>query len=190
MPFLALGKRVYRASGEVSGSPNGFCRMKKAHVAIYGNTPIQRAYCDQCRQYAFVIDGDIQCCGRAYYEKVPEDVIRMSLAEQRRKYPPPWWKKKTIADQKGTCIYCGHRLGLVYLRHGKERTLGVHWDHFDAYSFSQNNSLYNYVAACSLCNLFKGNKSFYSIESARAYLLDRWRVDEIEILYDPPVALS
>lgn len=156
-------------------------------IALYGTTPIQRAFCSVCASYAFVIDGKLQCCERPYAAPAKEDqLVRFSESERKRKKPPPWWKKKTIAEQRGRCFYCGRRFGTVLIRKNKETTLGVHWDHVEAWCFAHDNRLFNFVASCSLCNLFKSNKSFYSIESIRDYLMARWSVEEIEILYDPP----
>lgn len=143
---------------------------------IYGSVTLQRAKCPDCKRYAIIIDGKLQCCDRPVKpdEATFAGYKRESPGYYRRKLPPLKHRKAVLAAQRDRCFYCDRLLGSFFVTpRGKLSRLRVHWDHAVPYVWSANNSEANFVAACHQCNLWKGSRIFKSIEDARAYLFTK-----------------
>lgn len=156
-----------------------------SYVALYGAVAIQKSYCEQCQRYAFVIGGELVCCDR----EVEQEAIqtkRESTPDGLRRLPPIWWRRKTLDEQDYRCFYCARLFHMVIARQGKGLVeLKVHWDHRIPFSLTQDNRVYNYVAACVLCNLFKSRKIFITAREARHFLEERWQREKFEIIHEP-----
>src|SRR3990167_10261859 len=61
--------------------------MLNRHIDIYGTTKIPRGYCSLCKDYAFIIDGIIQCCETLVVGSLSRKPKRMIEAEQVRRRP-------------------------------------------------------------------------------------------------------
>ena len=86
--------------------------------------------------------------------------------------------KKLILDlQQGRCFYCERVLGSTVMLRRRRITLKCHYDHLVPYSYSQNNQTENFVAACHVCNRWKFNLIFQTIEEAAVYLNGKWNGD-------------
>ena len=132
--------------------------------AIFGSTAILRYYCEDCKGYAFVINGEMQCCGkRLEYQTQPCRLKRESEGSFRRRQPPRKIKKQILAFQNHQCLYCGCNL------RGKK----MNWDHFFCFKFSGSNSERNFVAACQKCNQIKSALLFPTVLEARIYIQNR-----------------
>lgn len=71
------------------------------------------------------------------------------------------------------CFYCDREFGsVVWVK--RERTLRVHWDHVTPYVHTFDNREVNFVAACQICNGWKSDKVFDTIEEIRGYLQRKW----------------
>lgn len=144
------------------------------HVVWYGRIALERAYCQDCKQFAFVIDDTLQCC----YRNAPQvNCIsrqeRASEAPSVRLLPPIQVRRTLLREQDNKCLYCCRRFGTQVWRGRKVIVLSVAWDHKVPFAYAQNNGLENFVAACQICNRLKGSIMFYSLEEARVYLYNR-----------------
>jgi hypothetical protein len=79
-----------------------------------------------------------------------------------------------LIAQDNRCLYCGHRFGdLVIRRRDDWQWLELNWDHFVPFAYSNRNLDDNWVAACHLCNSYKGSLIFPDVHSARLHILDQ-----------------
>ena len=130
--------------------------------AIYGNVAILKYYCESCRNYAFVIQNEFQCCGaKLAIEAQSCRLKREADAEYRRRGPSPKIKREVLGFQNHQCVYCGQPL------RGKTK---IEWDHFFCFAYSANNSEHNFVAACRICNQFKAAMLFPTMLEAQVYI--------------------
>jgi 5-methylcytosine-specific restriction endonuclease McrA len=141
----------------------------RKHIALYGRIAIERQYCFNCRQFAFIIDGHMACC-RKVVEGDATRLRRMVQAEQKRRRPSPYQRKQQIEKQEGKCLYCELDLDGYVFRNGRASRITIHWDHVVPYSYSQDNGASNFVAACHVCNGIKHDLIFQTLEEARAYV--------------------
>lgn len=146
--------------------------MPASTIAIYGNVPLQRAYCSECDSYAIVKNGILQCCGNPC-DITPLKYERMSNPDAVRKAPSKSAQDKILQDQEDCCFYCGVRFGSVRHRDGKPFLIRIHWDHKLPYAYSQNNSNGNFVASCHVCNQMKSDKIFQTVDEAQIYLKNK-----------------
>lgn len=163
---------------------------KHLHVAFYGNVQIMRAFCLSCESNAMVLDGELQCCGEkadfggnSLPKKPQTKAIRIVEPEQKRRSPSKALKEKIIAEQHNKCYYCEVSLESWVSWRNKRVKLVTHFDHKVPFSYAQNNSNSNFVAACHHCNLTKSNLMFDTVEEARAFILPivtkkRWSVQD------------
>lgn len=147
--------------------------MHKTHMALYGNVAILRAWCPDCKDWSWVLDGKLACCDREN-EHEPRYYKREVEPEGKRKQPPKWMRDAQLEEQGGRCLYCEKVIGSHIWRNGKRIKLRLHWDHLVPYSLTQNNNAVNFVAACHICNGIKSSHCFQTIDEARIYILDRW----------------
>jgi len=146
----------------------------RQHLAVYGHIAIPRGYCRSCKQWTLVIKGVRACCDVQEEEKPSSIIKRICEPAQKRKLPPLQWKREQLARQNYRCFYCNREFGTYYKRKGRERRVVLNWDHKVPYSYSQDNHTYNIIAACSICNRFKYDKVFRTVEEAQIYVLEKW----------------
>lgn len=144
----------------------------KHHLALYGNTPLERGSCPGCHSIAIIHKGRYQCCDYPA-NGIPKTYVRICEPEQKRKLPSVKERLEILDLQGHRCFYCDIPLGSTQFRKGKPIKIQTHWDHQLPYSYSQNNHTYNYVAACHVCNGLKSNKLFQTVEEAQVYLADK-----------------
>ncbi len=161
-------------------------------IGIYGNVHLPKRWCDKCGGYAFVIQGELQCCGSGILDFEPKAYKRESSPEITRVQPHGAMKQLILKQQNNTCFYCermfGSRVRIKWktLRIGghqrettarffyKAVTLRLNWDHLVPWSYSQNNNTDNFVAACNYCNRWKGAIVFRDVAEAQIFLLHEW----------------
>lgn len=145
----------------------------RTHGAIYGDIVIPRRYCTDCETYAFVIDGELKCCGRQATDDC-KTFRRMCGSSDKRHSPRKLLREAILSAQGGRCFFCGRRIGSRVWRRSKEVTLRLQWDHFIPWAYSLSNCDHNYVATCHVCNLIKQSLIFRSEDEARAHIATRW----------------
>jgi 5-methylcytosine-specific restriction endonuclease McrA len=145
----------------------------KAHVALFGTVALRRMFCGPCGCYSLIRnDGTFCCCDKPLVGEVKfRGIKRVVEPEQVRRRPTPTERKQILEDQNHCCLYCERRLGSWVLRKNKQVRLRLHWDHMVPFSYQQNNSMSNFVAACHLCNMHKHSMIFSTLEEARIYLV-------------------
>lgn len=141
-------------------------------MAIYGNVIIPKSYCDDCKGYYFVINGQLACCGKRPFS-TPFFYKRESEPVQHRKTPGRKMKQLILNQQDNRCFYCEQTFGSTVERKGKQLTLRIHWDHQIPYAYAQNNTTENFVAACQVCNTIKSDICFQTIDEAKLYLEEK-----------------
>lgn len=147
---------------------------KDRHVAIYGTTKIERAFCQHCKRYALIMDGLIHCCNRLVGKTLSQlKQHRMCVAEKRRKSLGRKRKKEILEKQDYRCLYCQLRFGSLVYRKSKPIKLKINWDHKIPWVYSQDNQAANYAAACHICNAIKSDLYFGSVEDAQLYIQQR-----------------
>ncbi len=148
--------------------------ISKPFIALYGNIPIQRGYCKECRTFSFIKNGVFVYCGHPVNQE-PNKFHRESEPPQGRKTPPKAEKEKILREQGFRCFYCDVLLNSIRYRNGKALHILINWDHQLPFVFSQNNACSNFVAACNICNGLKSNRVFRTIEEAQIYLANKRR---------------
>jgi 5-methylcytosine-specific restriction endonuclease McrA len=143
--------------------------MGSSHYAQYGNTMLQRMYCENCRSWTLVIESKKQCCGNICTEEskftkviVPPQGNRIRLSRKVR--------EMIKKEQDYKCYYCENVFGYYYSRGWKVYKSTIHFDHIVPFYLSCNNKKDNLVATCNLCNSIKGPKTFKNIEDLREYI--------------------
>lgn len=165
--------------------------MANKHMALYGNTKIQREYCTKCKMYAFILNGVIQCCDSKL--DISQEVThskRMTCPEAVRRRPSYAARKAMLELQEGKCIYCSIPFGTPFwsTRQKKILTTRVCYDHLVPFKYSQDNRDINFVCACQLCNAIKYDMIFQTIEEARLYVNKRRAQKGYEKLFDGSVS--
>jgi CRISPR/Cas system Type II protein with McrA/HNH and RuvC-like nuclease domain len=143
------------------------------HWALYGTVAIRRGFCTHCKMWALVLDGKIQCCDRLFGEDTKR-TKRISEPGQARSKPKPETQLRILAEQGSVCLYCGRSFGSWVQRRNKPLQLRLEWDHICPWKYSQDNRQTNFVAACHLCNAFKSDRVFSSIEDVRDHVAQKW----------------
>lgn len=94
----------------------------------------------------------------------------------KRRAPAKSKQKKLLDSQGWCCFYCTNSFwSWVYRPNRGLHPLGIAFDHMIPYTFLEENPDTNFVAACDVCNSFKGSKLFDSIKDARDHIAWRWR---------------
>ncbi len=140
--------------------------LKSTHVAMYGNTALQREWCNKCESWAIVLDGILQCCDMPSI-LIPRKYKRVCEPAQERKTPPAEEKNKILLEQDYKCYYCDKTFDTHNYRKGKQILLKIVWDHTLPWAYSQNNSTDNFVAACQICNGIKSDRIYKNLDEAR-----------------------
>lgn len=135
---------------------------KTRHIAYYGNVAIERRKCPDCHRFAFVIEGKMACCDREIDDGLdwPVKRKRMSICPPGRVGPSDRIKLAILTAQEDKCLYCLRTFGRSVWKGTRRVVLKINWDHLEPYVYAQNNSGTNFVAACHLCNKFKGSLMF------------------------------
>lgn len=149
--------------------------MKAAHLALYGNAAMVRQACPACETSAFVIDGFLACCG-AVAAQEPRRWKRMSESEYARRKITKQSMDQILSEQGHRCLYCERSFGSFARRKGKLIRLSVRWDHMVPFALTQNNAAENMAAACQVCNAWKSSLVFRTLDEARVYLSEKWRL--------------
>ena len=137
---------------------------------------MDRAWCGRCQSWALVVDGCLACCDSpaTAQSNGPLEVRRMVDHVAPRKGPAGGVKQAILEAQGGCCAYCDRRFGTAIEFRGRLRFLRVCWDHLVPYSYSHNNLGDNFVAACQMCNGWKSNLMFQTMDDARVFLNRKW----------------
>jgi len=143
------------------------------YIGIYGSVTIVKDYCVNCEMLAFVIDGELKCCGARSEKGIPAKFKREILAEPRRRLPGLDERRQQLEWQEHRCFYCLLRIGSLIQRGNKQIKLRLHWDHQVPYAYSQDNRASNFVASCHVCNGIKYSFCFRTIEEARIYVQEK-----------------
>ncbi len=104
------------------------------------------------------------------------------IVEPHRRHPSPAKRAAILDEQRGLCLYCENSFGTAVLRGGKGIVLRVVWDHFAPFSVFGDTTDENFVAACQVCNQFKGARIFQTVAEAADWLRRRWGKEGIEVL--------
>lgn len=147
------------------------------HIGLYGNVALERALCPICCETAFVIDGEYTCC-RLKVKSAATHYKRMTNPEAKRMLPTAKERAELLEQFQHSCAYCDRAFGAWVHRKGKIRRLSLAWDHQVPYSYSQNNEAHNFLPACNVCNGYKSDKIFTTVEEVRVYVALRWQIDE------------
>ena len=147
--------------------------------ALYGNVAVDRAFCPECQQEAFVVKGRMACCDLVVNKRLAKKkpIERMSQPERKRRQPTVEEKMAILSDQNHRCFWCNTPFSGVAVRIGRRSQKIVKllpcWDHVEPFEWSYNNSPLNFVAACSICNGIKSSKMFPSLEETRDHIMRR-----------------
>lgn len=144
-------------------------KRKNSTNVLFGAVSIPRGYCKQCDNQAFVIDGLIKCCDSTFTIN-STSVIRESEASSKRSRPSMELQRQILTGQNDRCFYCGRMFGATVYRKHKETRLKLNWDHLTPYSYQNDNTTRNFVAACNICNSLKSNLMFQTLEEAQNYI--------------------
>ena len=146
--------------------------MKKHVMSVYGNTSLERGYCENCKAMAIIRNGILQCCDSPIND-LPTKFERVSNPSYGRKTPTKADKDRILRSQDNRCFYCGASFGSIRFRHGIPLIIKIEWDHQLPFAYSQNNYANNFVASCKVCNGIKSDHIFQTIEEAQVYLAER-----------------
>jgi len=152
----------------------------ESHMAIYGNITLFRRWCCSCHGFSLVVDSELLCCGEEV-EIDAERFYRLSNPQNKRRIPPKHLQKVILAEQGHVCLYCERSFGTSVYRRGRRVKLKLNWDHKVPFSWSQNNGMLNFAAACQLCNRMKGDKVFYTLEATIRFLDQKREEKGIEL---------
>lgn len=148
-------------------------KRKGEYVGLYGNVHLMKGWCENCRDFSFIIDGVLECC-EVNITADPKRYKRETHPEQRRKPLSKKRKQDQIDVQENKCFYCNRSFGTTVFRKNKPVRLRVHYDHLVPYAYTQDNTKENFVAACHVCNVIKSSLVFQTVEEAQIYILDKW----------------
>ena len=96
-----------------------------------------------------------------------------------------------MESSREVCIWCGRQIGDVvsHKKHG-DVILRKHLDHFLPRAFFRYDAKGNLFTACHLCNLWKSDIVFGSLQEGREYLKIKWRENTNEQMQDVQQGLS
>lgn len=144
--------------------------------SMYGNVALLKGYCNNCKNEAFIIDGEFSCCGTNPHEQFNKQRIKREIeGENVRTRISSKIKIKILEQQNNKCIYCEKELdGYVWdNKRSKYRKIVIHFDHFISWNYSRDNKENNLYASCNICNQIKSDKHFYNLISAKEYINEK-----------------
>lgn len=145
---------------------------RRNSIALYGNVPLERVWCESCQSYTFVKNNVKLCCGEDRTDTA-DRFERMVEPEFERRIPSKRERDAILEKQDGRCFYCESKIGSIKRRNDKPLTLRLHWDHQLPYAYGANNRAENFVAACHVCNGIKSSHIFQTVEEAKVWLETR-----------------
>ena len=149
----------------------------------YGNIILERGYCTSCKDTAIILKNILQCCNKAVVDDNKSKPLYLATsARLHRKKPNSKQRLHILTIQENKCKYCNHLFGSYVFKNNKVIVLQVVWDHHIPYSYGANNNTENFVAACQICNGFKSNKIFDSLEQLVDYIKRKWELKNITYL--------
>ena len=89
--------------------------------------------------------------------------------------------KIAIQDERLTCSYCDTKIGAIVRTHGKIVVLRLNFDHFIPRSRGGSDEPENIIISCHICNAFKRDKVFRSLNEARQYLTMKWTEKKVRL---------
>lgn len=145
--------------------------------AIFGKVRLNLHTCPNCENdllnNSLLFTCDV--CGYSNKDEKAKTFKVVVPPPGMRKIPPRALQKILLKVQSNKCFWCGNKLGSLYWKNGKVKTLEVHWDHKIPFSYTQTNRNDNWVASCNICNLFKSNFLFTTDKECREYLSAKWQ---------------
>jgi hypothetical protein len=145
-------------------------------LVFFGSVACYRTTCPQCGETTLLSkDEETLCCS------VPIDVqvvgsLRGSAREPQRSPISNGQKKRALDAQDHRCGYCGSdldsRLQWNY-KYDQYIDAPIHYDHFNPWHYSGDNSESNIIASCSICNRIKHSKIFGSLSAARRFIREK-----------------
>lgn len=84
------------------------------------------------------------------------------------------WKDRVIEIQENKCLYCRKVFGSFFDNGVELKEIKIVWDHRVPLSKGGSNKAENFRACCQFCNLFKGSKTFDSIEEIIFHVKQKW----------------
>jgi len=140
----------------------------------YGKVIMFRTNCPKCEETLFQPNLDFTCgvCAHRFQGEI--ESLRIEVTSASRRTPSPKLKQQILDRQGYKCYWCDRKFETIYFRYNSIRRLLPNWDHVIPYSYSYSNADENFVAACSICNSFKGSKVFENINECKIYLNKRW----------------
>jgi hypothetical protein len=160
--------------------------MKDLHFAVYGSKKLIRGFCENCERWALVIGGISQCCDSLVQcDELVLPQHRMCETSKRRSLSVGQ-REDILERQSFSCFYCCHYFDIVVKRKGKTFALRPHFDHVVPFVYCGDSNEKNLVATCHLCNLWKSDRVFNSLEEIQAYLKEKWErevvvTDEVSV---------
>lgn len=145
----------------------------RSHIALYGNTHIPRQFCPTCRRWSFVIDGIRQCCDRPT-EDAPKRFRRISEPMSVRRYPSKSERERLLQEFGHCCAYCNRAFGTFFYTRNQRRRVKLAWDHCLPFMYSQNNKSTNFLPACYVCNGYKSDLVFQTLDEVKIYVQTKW----------------
>lgn len=146
----------------------------KSHYVRYGSICMKRAECPSCGDRSFVKNGLSVCCNqKVSFDGIVSTIMESTPSIKRRRSISKIDKLTIRNSQDHKCIYCDNEFGYLYWYKTKLKLSTIHYDHFDCFAYSRNDSYENITASCNICNLLKSNKMFDNLEEARIYLNGR-----------------
>ena len=145
------------------------------HKAIYGKTALLRGKCPECKEEAFVIDNEYQCCGLT--ATIPSHIgiqkITQGKIRTKTRILSPKTRIKILKEQSHRCFYCRCDLEnswYITRKAKRPKKIKIHFDHVVPWTYSEDDSVVNMVATCNLCNSYKGTRVFNSLKQLKEYL--------------------
>lgn len=146
---------------------------RKVVKSLYGKIALLKGYCKHCGKLAFIIQEELQCCGRPLgVMPIHERIKRESETDLKRGAIPAKLKREILEQQDNKCIFCDSSFGSLAWNDKRKKyiKLKIHYDHFVPWVYSGDNSGPNISASCHICNSLKSDNHFYDLISAKEYL--------------------
>jgi hypothetical protein len=150
-----------------------------SHLAIYGRVRVRRTYCLKCRRKTLVTKkGEKLCCGEPYEDHPEEFKVVCGKGVWRNRKPSAKHVKEMLEKYNYSCCYCGRRFGISMQMTVdgvvKFRKIKLNWDHFLPFSYAYNHQDENFLPSCSICNYWKRNIIFQTVEEVQIYVQNKW----------------
>lgn len=118
--------------------------------------------------------GEKLCCGEKYsgHPEKYKVIVGKGLGRGRR--PSVKTQKELLEKYNYSCCYCERRFGTVVQIEDKFRQIKLVWDHFLPFSYAYNNQDSNFLPSCFICNVWKRNGIFQTIDEVKIYVRNKW----------------